>query len=86
MADNIYEIDGMVTGTLTALNQQLTGTIIPVGGDLTTYAGPYDATPKVTPQLLNTNGKIMRDDVTVWGIPYTEVTNPKGTTVIIGND
>lgn len=49
-----------------------------------TYQGPYYVIPEVEPQLLNTKHKLMADDVTVWAIPYTEVSNPDGTTVIIG--
>ena len=48
------------------------------------YQGPYYVIPEVEPQLLETKNKLMSDDVTVWAIPYTEVSNPEGTTVIIG--
>lgn len=50
------------------------------------YPGPYYVTPKVDPQLLPTYNRRMTDDVTVWGIPYTEVSNLEGITVIIGQE
>ena len=48
------------------------------------YPGPYDVIPKVNPQQLETQSKLMRSNVTVWGIPYDEVSNLYGKTVIIG--
>ena len=47
------------------------------------YQGPYDVIPKVDPQQLATASKLMKQDVTVWGIPYEEVSNLYGTTVTI---
>lgn len=83
-----------ITGRITPAGQKIKGTLTPEGqtitGRVTTYGvpnpylGPYDVTPKVEPQLLLTEGKTMREDLTVWGIPYTEVSNPNGTTCIIG--
>lgn len=50
------------------------------------YPGPYDVIPKVNPQQLATQSKLMRENVTVWGIPYDEVSNLYGKTVIIGEE
>lgn len=50
------------------------------------YAGPYDVTPKIELQTLETKDKLMADDVTVKSIPYFEMDNNKGTTVFIGNE
>lgn len=49
------------------------------------YDGEYIVTPDVIAQYLETDSKIMRDDVTVLAVPYTEVSNPDGgLTAIIG--
>ena len=40
------------------------GEIVPIG-DIPAYTGEYDVDPKFTAQKLATNGKKMRDDVTV---------------------
>lgn len=50
-----------------------------------TYEGEYTVTPRLEDQYLETNGKIMRDDVTVYQIPISRVSNPyDGITVLIG--
>lgn len=51
-----------------------------------TYEGEYEVTPKVYAQMLDTDDKYMREDVTVKAIPYFETSNEKGTTVYIGNE
>lgn len=48
-----------------------------------TYEGSYDIIPRVNAQQLETANKLMRENVTVWGIPYEEVSNLYGTTVTI---
>ena len=49
------------------------------------YEGEYTVIPKSFPQYLLTQGKTMRDDVTVEEIPYSETTNIYGgLTVNIG--
>ena len=60
------------------------GEIVPIG-DLPAYAGAYDVDPKFTAQKLATNGKKMRDDVTVEAIEVQRVSNTSGgRTVYIG--
>lgn len=55
------------------------------GGYLEPYMGPYEATPKVTEQVLATKNKRMVDDVTIYEIPYHETSNQSGGyTAIIG--
>lgn len=50
------------------------------------YEGPYEVTPSVrSAQTLLTNEKAMTDDVTVFKVPYAEVSNISGKTVIIGD-
>ena len=54
--------------------------------DYDPYMGPYEVVPKAwEDQILATNGKNMTDDVTVFEVPYDEVTNPTGTTVVIAS-
>lgn len=71
------EARGQLTGTLTL--PTLAPPIHP------TYDGPYEVTPHFFEQTLETNNKLMTDDVTVEIIPAHEVTNPQGgLTVTIG--
>lgn len=50
------------------------------------YSGPYQVIPDIqNDQILLTNNKSMEDDVTVFKIPYAEVSNISGKTVIIGD-
>lgn len=42
------------------------------------YGGPYEITPRVYPQEIDCDNRIMRDDVDVLAIPYSEVTNEAG--------
>lgn len=54
--------------------------------DYDPYMGPYEVIPKAwEDQILATNGKNLTDDVTVFEVPYDEVTNPTGTTVVIAS-
>ena len=70
----------ILTGILSVAGQP-----IYVGGS-GTYSGPYQVTPDVqNDQVLLTNNKAMNDDVTIFKIPYTEVSNISGKTVIIGD-
>ena len=49
------------------------------------YQGPYEVTPRLYEQMLETENKLMMDDVTVYEIPITRTTNPTGgLTVLIG--
>lgn len=48
------------------------------------YPGPYEVTPKRQDQTLATKNKTMREDVTVYEIPYYQTANPYGTTFVIG--
>jgi len=61
----------------------ISGPPIIIGANV--YEGPYTVTPKLTQQSLLTADKNMTQDVTVFSIPYAEVSNPKGYTVIIGD-
>lgn len=49
------------------------------------YEGSYEVTPRLYVQALDTDGKLMEDDVTVYEIPVTRTSNPHGgQTVLIG--
>lgn len=50
------------------------------------YDGEYTVVPKVTEQTLQTEGKIMRQDVTVEQVPYYETSNQKGLTAYIASE
>ena len=55
------------------------------GAELPPYTGKYEVQPRLTEQILKTKNKSMLDDVTVFQIPFKEVSNPEGgTTVTIG--
>lgn len=50
-----------------------------------TYGGSYEVTPRLYTQSLDTDGKLMENDVTVYEIPISHTTNPTGgLTVLIG--
>ena len=77
---------GQLHGTLVGDHHKIQGTLtIPniVGAE--TYAGSYEVTPRLYAQSLDTDGKLMEDDVTVYEIPISRTTNPTGgLTVLIG--
>lgn len=51
------------------------------------YEGEYDVIPTFNLQTLDTNGKLMTDDVSVYAIPVSEVENlAGGYTVYIGGE
>ena len=94
------ELNGVIMGTTELVgvihgNQNIVGHIkesgvlsgnIAIGGNVYPfYDGEYEVTPRVHEQILDTDGKVMSDDVTVHEIPVTRTTNPYGgQTVVIG--
>lgn len=74
-----------ISGTLTA-PATLQGTLtIPSVVGAQVYNGSYEVTPRLYAQALDTDGKLMQDDVTVYEIPISHTTNPTGgLTVLIG--
>lgn len=52
--------------------------------DMPDYEGAYSVTPRFSSQTLATTNRVMRDDVTVHAINYTEAPNDCGVTVTIG--
>ena len=86
---------GEITGTLTAgatlsgflsAAGRLSGVLtIPNAAGVELYDGLYEVTPRLYAQNLDTDGKLMEDDVTVYEIPISRTTNPTGgLTVLIG--
>lgn len=75
-----------LTGSLSPL-QELTGVLSVMSGSEPAeyYPGPYEVTPAVYEQSLETARLMMRDDVTVHEIPYAETSNIYGTTVSIAS-
>lgn len=62
------------------------GEVFFIDHDYDPYLGPYEVTPLAfQEQVLPTKDKNMTDDVTVFEIPYDEVTNIHGTTVVIAS-
>ena len=56
-----------------------------IGGD--PYEGEYTVNPDFIGKILRTNGKMMRDDVTVNAIEVQRVSNPSGgRTIYIGGE
>ena len=53
-------------------------TVTRTSDDVPVYDGPYEAIPKVEAQTLPTAQKLMTDDVTVYGVPFYEVSNDQG--------
>lgn len=73
----VISSEGTLTGILTTLPGALAGSISREL-DHNDYQGVYEITPRVEAQTINTMDKIMRADVTVNEIPYSETTNPSG--------
>ena len=62
------------------------GEVITVQHGYDPYPGPYEVIPKAwEEQILATNGKNMEANVTVYEVPYDEVSNQYGTTVTIAS-
>lgn len=82
----------VLTGAICAGDKPLSGTIpgtleFHYLVDVPEYEGPYEVTPQVEAQTLETAGKIMKNDVAVKAIPIYEVSNTSGgSTVYIAKD
>lgn len=50
------------------------------------YKGPYDITPAISSQVMDTKNKHMTDNVLVEAVPYFETANDSGHTVYIANN
>lgn len=55
------------------------------GGSIPPYEGSYEIEPSESQQVFATRNRVMKEDVTLKGIAYQEVTNTSGgQTVTIG--
>lgn len=79
--------DGTINGALSPIGKvvgnvsgggKVSGEVQSAGTPMHYYDGPYDVIPRAEMQILETATKLMRDNVTVEEIPYTEVTNLSG--------
>lgn len=76
--------EGTLSGSIVS-ERALRGSLSrPIGYE--DYTGPYEVTPKVESQSLRTEDKHMAHDVTIEPIPYYEVSNQNGKTIIIGGN
>jgi hypothetical protein len=57
---------------------------IPSLAPIDAYEGSYEITPAVDAQVMDTLDKRMTDNVQILAIPFHEVSNTDGLTVIIG--
>ena len=51
---------------------------VTIGGVYDLYPGPYTITPRVYEQTMNTDNLLMEQDVLIYSIPLTEVSNIQG--------
>lgn len=68
---------GRLQGTLVGDHHKISGSLtIPNAVGIEVYTGAYEVTPKAwEEQILQTDGKLMTDDVTVFRVPYYETVN-----------
>ena len=81
--------ESILSGKVSISEASLSGVVsIPAAIAVPFYEGEYVVTPKVeSDSVLSTNGKQMRQDVTVLKIPQFEVSNESGgKTLIIGEE
>ena len=70
-------INGSLSGNIGS--RHISGsTVITRSYDFPVYTGDTTVIPKAIEQVLETNHKTVIDDITVLGIPYTEVSNLSG--------
>lgn len=84
----VTESHGVLKCTIRSNRPSLKGRIrIGKGAAAETYDGEYIVTPMpYESQTLETNNKLMLDDVTVNAIPYYETSNISGITIYIGGE
>ena len=76
---------GQISGSITGNGVLSGGLSLPEGTVVINYDGPYEVTPRLTAQTLETQNKYMTDDVSVREIPVTYTSNLQdGLTVLVG--
>lgn len=78
------QVESDISGKLTAEIDIKGSLILPIGYE--DYAGPYRVKPKTEPQTLATGDRHLTEDVSIDAIPYYEVSNATGKTIIIGGN
>jgi hypothetical protein len=84
MSEAIIRSEGILSGSIVSEGILRGSLSMPIGYE--DYSGPYIVTPKVESQSLSTADKHLLHDVTIDPIPYYEVSNQNGKTVIIGGN
>lgn len=84
MSEAIIRSEGILFGSIVSEGILRGSLSMPIGYE--DYSGPYTVTPKVESQSLSTADKHLSHDVTIEPIPYYEVSNQNGKTVIIGGN
>lgn len=67
-------------------NDEIKCDIVVGKGERSVYNGKYSITPDDENHVLETKGKVMNDNLTVFKIPLWETSNDSGTTVYIGGE
>lgn len=74
-----------LVGTLSSSTCELVGEVSKASSaGYDTYKGDYEIVPKITSQTIYTEDKIMTENLSINPIPYYEVSNNSGQTIIIG--
>ncbi len=76
---------GVLFGTISA--SKVLSAHVSMNVEYDQYTGPYEVTPAVEAQTLNTTNRVMTQDVNIKEIPYYSVSNSAhGETIIIGGN
>lgn len=84
MSEAIIRSEGILSGSIVSEGILRGSLSMSIGYE--DYSGPYAVTPKVESQSLSTADKHLSHDVTIEPIPYYEVSNQNGKTIIIGGN
>ena len=79
------ENTAQITGVIKESKAKLMGKLSVGGFGAKKYEGPYDITPQVITQVLETKSRTMSDDLTINPIPYHATSNESGITIYIGD-
>ena len=81
----IFDSEVGVTASLSDMVAEATASLstkIIASGDFPVYSGPYEVTPTMERQVLETKQRTLLDDVTVKKIPIYETSNLSGGTTV----
>lgn len=84
MSKAIIRSEGILSGSIVSEGILRGSLSMPIGYE--DYSGPYTVTQKVESQSLSTADKHLLHDITIEPIPYYEVSNQNGKTIIIGGN